>query len=76
MTHKDILPIMEKLDQVLDKLENRSYNKYLSINQVSELTTLSTSTIRRYIYKGELKCSKKLGKLLFQESEILKWLKG
>ena len=76
MTHKDILPIMEKLDQVLDKLENRSDNKYLSLNQVSELTTLSTSTIRRYINKGELKCSKKLGKLLFKESEILKWLKS
>jgi len=28
------------------------------------------------VAKGELKCSKKVGKLLFQELDVRKWLNG
>ena len=72
----DILPIIEKLDRIEKKLDSRFSNKYLSINQVSNLTSVSTSTIRRSLAKGELKCSRRLGKLLFLESDIRKWLNG
>jgi len=72
----DILPIIEKLDRIEKKLDSRFSNKYLSINQVADLTSLSVSTIRRAVAKGELKCSRKLGKLLFLESEVRRWLNG
>ena len=68
--------IIEKLDRIENKLDGKRSNKFLSINQVSKLTSLSSSTIRRAIARGQLKCSKKLGKLLFQESDVRKWLDG
>ena len=74
--YNELLPIIERLDSIQKKLDGRYSNKYLSINEVSELTTLSQSTIRRAVNKGELKCSKKLGKLLFQESDVRRWLNG
>ena len=72
----DILPIIEQLDRIEKKLDGKFSNKYLSINQVAKLTSLSTSTIRRAIQKGTLKCSRRLGKLLFLESDIRKWING
>ena len=74
--YNELLPIIERLDSIQKKLDGRYSNKYLSINEVSELTTLSQSTIRRSVAKGELKCSRKLGKLLFLESDVRKWLNG
>ena len=68
--------IIEKLNQIEKKIDGKFSNRYLSINQVANLTSLSTSTVRRAIKRGQLKCSKKLGKLLFLESDINKWLKG
>ena len=56
------------------KLDGKSSNRYLGIYEVSTLTSLSASTIRRAIGRGELKCSKKLGKLLFLERDIRRWL--
>jgi len=68
--------IIERLDRIEKKLEEKLSNRFLNINQVSEFTSVSASTIRRAIAKGELKCSKKLGKLLFQEDDIRRWLNG
>lgn len=68
--------IIEKLDRIENKLDGKHSNKFLSINQVSKLTSLSSSTIRRAIARGQLKCSKKLGKLLFQELDVRNWLDG
>ena len=67
--------IIERLDRIEKKLDKKLSNRFLNINDVSEFTTISISTIRRAIARGELKCSKKLGKLLFQESDIRRWLK-
>jgi len=72
----ELIPIREQLDRIEKKLDGSFKNQFLSINEVSKLTSLSTSTIRRAIDRGELKCSKKLGKLLFQESDVRRWLNG
>jgi len=72
----DILPIIEQLDRIEKKLDGKQTNKYLSIIQVASLTSLSTSTIRRSVARGHLKCSRRLGKLLFQESDVRKWISG
>ena len=76
MTTTELLPIREQLERIEKKLDGRFSNKFLSINHVSALVSLSPSTIRRAIAKGELKCSRRLGKLLFQESAVRKWLNG
>ena len=76
MTSTNLLPIREQLDRIEKKLDGSFKNQFLSINEVSNLTSLSASTIRRAIDRGELKCSKKLGKLLFQESDVRRWLNG
>ena len=74
MNYNEIAPIIERLDNIQKKLDSKQTNKYLSIIQVADLTSLSTSTIRRAVARGELKCSRRLGKLLFQESDVRKWL--
>ena len=76
MTYNEMAPIIERLDSIQKKLDSKHINKYLSINQVCELTSLSPSTIRRAAAKSTLKCSRKVGKLLFLESDVRKWLNG
>ena len=76
MNPTELIPIREQLERIEKKLDGTFSNKYLSINQVSKLVSLSPSTIRRAVAKGELKCSKKVGKLLFQEDAVRKWLNG
>jgi len=73
---QNLIPIREQLDRIENKLDGNFKNQFLSINEVSKLTSLSPSTIRRAVAKGELKCSKRLGKLLFQESDVRKWING
>ena len=68
--------ILDKLDRIEQKLDSKQTNKYLSIIQVADLTSLSTSTIRRSVARGHLKCSRRLGKLLFLESDVRKWIDG
>ena len=76
MISANLVPIRELLERIKKKIDWVFKNQFLSINEVSNLTSLSASTIRRAIGRGELKCSKKLGKLLFQESDVRKWLNG
>ena len=76
MITTELIPIREQLERIEKKLDGNFKNKFLSIKQVSKLTSLSTSTIRRAVSKGQLKCSKRLGKLLFQESDIRRWING
>ena len=76
MISTELIPIREQLERIEKKLDGSFKNQFLSINEVSKLTSLSPSTIRRAITKGQLKCSKRLGKLLFLESDIRKWING
>ena len=76
MISTELIPIREQLERIEKKLDGSFKNQFLSINEVSKLTSLSPSTIRRAIAKGQLKCSKRLGKLLFLESDIRRWING
>ena len=72
----ELTPIREQLERIEKKLDGKYTNRYLGINQVSKMTNLSNSTIRRAAAKSTLKCSRKVGKLLFLESDVRKWLNG
>ena len=76
MINTELIPIREQLERIEKKLDGNFKNQFLSINEVSKLTSLSPSTIRRAITKGQLKCSKRLGRLLFLESDVRKWING
>ena len=76
MITTELIPIREQLERIEKKLDGSFKNQFLSINEVSKLASLSPSTIRRAVARGELKCSKRLGKLLFQESDIRRWING
>ena len=76
MTSTELIPIKEQLERIEKKIDGNFKDQFLSINEVSKLVSLSPSTIRRAVMKGKLKCSRKLGKLLFQESEVRKWING
>ena len=76
MITTELIPIREQLERIEKKIDGSFKNQFLSINEVSKLASLSPSTIRRAIARGELKYSKKLGKLLFTESDVRKWING
>ena len=76
MKNNELIPIQEQLDRIEKKLNGKYSDPFLSLKQVSELTSLSTSTLRRSIRKGCLKCSKNSGKLLFKRSNVERWLNG
>ena len=76
MISTDLIPIQEQLERIEKKLDGRTTDRFLDINAVSTFVSCSASTIRRAVKRGQLKCSKKLGKLLFQEKDIRRWLNG
>ncbi len=76
MTSIELLPIREQLERIEKKLDGKVTNRFLDISRVSNLISCSPSTIRRAVARGQLKCSRRLGKLLFLESDVRKWLNG
>ena len=59
------LRIIEMLKDIKDSINNKpKEDKWLDINQASNYTNLSKSTIRRYVKMNKLKASNKLGKTL------------
>tara|TARA_Y100000996_G_C22115596_1_gene475844 strand:- start:14 stop:250 length:237 start_codon:yes stop_codon:yes gene_type:complete len=76
MNNMEIVELKTILERIEDNLRNKETEKYLTIKDVADFTSLSLSTIRRYVQKGELKCSKKSGKLLFWINDVRKWLDG
>ena len=74
MINTYITRILEQLDSIEKKVDGKYSRKFLDINQAAHMTSLSPQTLRRAIRRGELKCSRKLGKLLFKVEWIDKWL--
>ena len=68
--------IAEQLDRIEKKIDGKYSNKFLDMKQVVQYSSTSASSIRRALVRGELKCSKKLGKLLFKVESVDNWLGG
>ena len=76
MINNELISIIEQLDRIEYKIDGRLSNKYLNIVQVVKYTSLSQSTIRRAVQRGELKVSRSTGKLLFKIEWLDNWLGG
>ncbi len=76
MNNTEFFELRAFMERIEDSLRNKETEKYLTIKDVSDFTSLSLSTIRRYVNKGELKCSRKSGKLLFWIKDVKRWLDG
>ena len=68
--------IINKLNEILSYVKETNPSKYIDINEVSELSGVSKSTIRRNVKSGLLKCSNATGKTLFKIEEVERWLNG
>ena len=76
MNNTEFFELRAFMERIEDSLRNKETEKYLTIKDVADFTSLSLSTIRRYVNKGELKCSRKSGKLLFWIKDVKRWLDG
>ena len=76
MSNTEFLELRAILERIERNPGNKETEKYLTIKDVAHFTSLSVSTIRRAVAKGELKVSRAAGKLLFQSKWIDKWLIG
>ena len=68
--------LIEQLDRIESKIDNRVLKNWLSINDVIQTTGNSKSTINRAIKKGELKSVKNGGKRMFRKSWVDIWISG
>ena len=76
MISTDLIPIREQLKKIEEKLDGKTTNRFLDINAVTIFSSCGASTIRRAVARGQLKCSKRIGKLLFLESDVMRWLQS
>ena len=74
MISTELIPIRELLEKIDKKLDGKFSHKYLNINEVARISSLSPSTIRRAVDRGELKYVRRKGKLIFKDSDVYKWI--
>ena len=67
--------ILNKLNEILSYMKGHNPTRYIDLNEVSELCNISKSTIRRNVKNKSLKCSQKLGKMLFRVQDVESWLR-
>lgn len=68
--------VFEELTDIKRIIEGKTGNQWLNIDEACNYTSLSQSTIRRAIKRGELKVSRRTGRLLFKLNDIDRWLNG
>ena len=68
--------ITEMFGEILKYIKRDRPDEWLNISQAAQYAKLSEQTIRRYSKFGSLKVSKKTGRLLFQKSNLDRWLNG
>ena len=68
--------LIELLNEIKTLILGKVNERWLTIKEVSDYASVSESTIRRAIVKGNLKSSKVTGRLLFKVSSVDRWLNG
>ena len=67
---------MELLNEIKTLILGKVNERWLTLKEVSDYASVSESTIRRAIVKGNLKSSKVTGRLLFKVSSVDRWFNG
>lgn len=68
--------VIEELNDIKRIIEGKTGNQWLNIDEACKYSSLSRSTLLRYIKRGELKASHRTGRLLFKLNDIDRWLNG
>ncbi len=68
--------VMELLNEIKTLILGKVNERWLALKEVSDYASVSESTIRIAIVKGNLKSSKVTGRLLFKVSSVDRWLNG
>jgi excisionase family DNA binding protein len=68
--------LVERLDRIEKKMDNRVLKNWLSITDVTQSTGYSKSTINRAIKNGELESVKNGGKRMFRKEWVDRWISG
>ena len=67
---------IELLNEIKSLILGKVNERWLTIKEVCQYSSVSESTVRRAIRKGTLKASNSTGKLLFKVSSVDRWLNG
>ena len=70
--------LMDDLSQIwsiLNRISSERLVYWMDVKEAAKYAKVSETTIRRAVAKGELKVSRKTGKLLFRRYWINNWLK-
>lgn len=70
------ITILEELREIKALIRNKVTDRWMNLKELSNYTSLSESSLRRYVNKGVLKVSRKTGKLLFNIEDVKRWLNG
>jgi len=66
--------IIELLKEIKSLLVGDKSDKWMDINEASNYCSVHPSTLRRNVASGQLRASNKLGKTLFKQSCLERWL--
>ena len=64
----------ELLEEIKGLIKDKVSDRWLNIREVASYASVSESTIRRAVKRGNLKASQVTGKLLFKVSSVDRWL--
>ena len=64
----------ELLEEMKCLIKDKVSDRWLNIREVASYASVSESTIRRAVKRGNLKASQVTGKLLFKISSVDRWL--
>ena len=71
--------LMDDLSQImliLNRISSERLVYWMDVKEAAKYAKVSETTIRRAVAKGELKVSRKTGKLLFMSGWIYSWLRN
>ena len=66
--------LFELLEEIKGLIIDKVSDRWLNIREVASYASVSESTIRRAVKRGNLKASQVTGKLLFKVSSVDRWL--
>ena len=67
-----VIELLQEIKSMM--LGEKKQDRWMDINKASKYCDVSCTTLRRNVKENRLSASKKLGKLLFKESELEIWL--